>query len=210
MDTKKKEKKDMSQADDKKNEVQKHTEPEIKLSFYTGTGLMTPITAAFAAMMSMIMLAKPCSYALSARAGGNNEPELLDIVEAFVFLEKNEEKMFGLSLAVAVLTMLAAVGTLILIIRMLRPERKPLVSISIGAFVCQAAALGIHIYSRCFAFDLIDLYTDLSNGLFEAEAKLGVYDVCLAALIINTLMLLVMIFGMISGRKKWNKEKKAY
>lgn len=183
---------------------------DVHMTFYTGTTMLAVLIAAVSSMLSFIYMGKPAFYIIKSYFGGAYNDEQCDYVKDFVFVNSEQDKIKALSIATAVLLLIATVLTILVVIKSVDALKKPALLVSVLAFVSSFVALIVDISSRISVSKTIDEYINGTNGQVAKDRILSMSDYAFFALIASVVCLFLMVIGVATGKAKWEKTGRTY
>lgn len=203
-------KKKEKQVENKNVTSQSISTDDVHMTFYTGTTMLAVLIAAVSSMLSFIYVGKPSFYIIKSYFGGVYDDEQCDYVKDFVFVNSEQNKIKALSIATAVLLLIATVLTIFVVIKSVDALKKPDLLVSVFAFVASFAALVVDISSRISASKTVDEYINGVNGQVAKDRILSMSDYAFFALIASVICLFLMVIGVATGKAKWEKTGRTY
>lgn len=175
-----------------------------KMTAYTVIAMLTSLVSSGVMVLAMVVLGRPIYYAIETYFGDNISGEWHGIMTQIVESYSDTRKFNAFIIIAAAALAVAAILSLIAVSRTLKPENKPVVTLSVISLVLGAVALVSYFIASDSIFKELDLLE------FESAPKFTLYKVYMVVLIVNEAMQLVNIFGVLSGKSKWKKDGKTY
>lgn len=183
--------------------------PSENLSLYTGMAMLEALIAAAAAVLAMVIWAKPAYYLLDALFSKGYGASGVEVLNVFYFEDMEVLKQAETFMLIAsVILAIAAIGAIVAVIRAVDASKKPIVLINIIGFVLSAVAIVMFILSGCRIMNEINTHEYLST--LGQDSYFNIYACCFVALIVNAAGGLINIFAGLSGLKKWKNDGRAY
>ena len=179
-------------------------QPAPKLTAYTVVAMLASLIAAGATALAMVVLAKPVYYAAEAYFGDSLDSVYFDMMAQLMADNEYDKLFIGLLSGAAVALAIAAIISLVGVVKAINPDNKPAVIMSVVSFVLAGIAIGLYIGATIYMND------KMGQIGFEKQSVFSLYTGYFAALIANAVILLCNIFAALSGKSRWKKDGKTF
>lgn len=190
-------------------------QPE-KLSMYTGVSMVQVLVAAAAAVLGMLVWARPVFYILQmlfntgyGRYDETFQMNTIEFMDIMYFDETDtKNRVEVLTLIGALLLVCCAITQLIIVVRSINPKLKPWIVCNIIGVVTAVAAVILFVA----AYIDVNNFISTSDILSQMEKKpyFNLYVGCYVAMGVNIIGVVVNTLASVKGLKQWKKNGKAY
>lgn len=190
-------------------------QPE-KLSMYTGVSMVQVLVAAAAAVLGMLVWARPVFYILQmlfntgyGRYDETFQMNTIEFMDIMYFDETDtKNRVEVLTLIGALLLVCCAITQLIIVVRSINPKLKPWIVCNIIGVVTAVAAVVLFVA----AYIDVNNFISSSDILSQMEKKpyFNLYVGCYVAMGVNIIGVVVNTLASVKGLKQWKKNGKAY
>ncbi len=193
-----------AKAADKKEQIKYEPAPDVTLTAYTFIAMLVIAVSAAATALGAIVLAKPIYYGMDMMYGKDTEPDFIEVLSQALFEGGPDKKIKIMIMISVVATVITALMSLVVMIRAMSPEKKPLPVISWINFVLSVVAVVL------FALATKEIYdTGLFNPI-QRQFNFNIYVGAAIGYVANVLFMIANIVGNYLGLKKFKKNGKAY
>lgn len=172
---------------------------QVKLTMYTLVSMVVTFISAAVVAVSMVIYAKPVIYVLEVTVGDTFNAYSLEAVEQLMYENDPNLKIYGLYLGVAALLAVAAIATLVGMVKAVNEFNKPSIALTIVGLVFAVGALGLFLYADDYTKDAIRQYG------YDESPMFNIYSLYLPFLITNIVAMLCNIIATANGLKRWKK-----
>ncbi len=193
-----------AKAADKKDQIKYEPAPDVTLTAYTFIAMLVIAVSAAATALGAIVSAKPIYYGMDMMYGKDTEVDLVEILSQALFEGGPDKKIKIMIIIAAVATAITALVSLVVMIRAMAPEKKPLPILSWINLVLSIAVAVV------FALATKEIY---DTGLFNPIQRQFNFNIYVGAAIgygVNVLFMIANVIGNYMGLKKFKKNGKAY
>lgn len=190
-------------------------QPE-KLSMYTGVSMVQVLVAAAAAVLGMLVWARPVFYILQmlfntgyGRYDETFQMNTIEFMDIMYFDETDtKNRVEVLTLIGALLLVCCAITQLIIVVWSINPKLKPWIVCNIIGVVTAVAAVILFVA----AYIDVNNFISSSDILSQMEKKpyFNLYVGCYVAMGVNIIGVVVNTLASVKGLKQWKKNGKAY
>lgn len=193
-----------AKASDKKNEIKYEPAPDVTLTAYTFIAMLAIAVSAAATAIGAIVSAKPIYYGMDMMYGKTTAAELVEILSQALFEGGPDKKIKIMIIISVVATVITAVMSLVVMIRAMAPEKKPMPILSWISLILSVATVVL------FALATKEIY---DTGMFtqiERKFNFNIYVGAAIGYAVNLIFMIVNVIGNYMGLKKFKKNGKAY
>ncbi len=188
----------------KKQEIKYEEQQDVTLTMYTLLAMLAIAASGVATALAGAIWGNPIEYGVTAVYKKVMDPALIEIIAQALFEGELGANIKTILLVSVILVGVAAVISLVDMIRAMAPDKKPMPLLSWLALVFSVAAVVLYIIGSKMIYD------NCSFSDFEKGLSFNIYVGAAIAHGVNLVFMIANIVGNYMGLKRFKKDGKAY